>query len=351
MAREEAMLEARHAPAQDAHPPGAQDARLPGAQNARPSGSQDAPTSRMRETACDARPVLSFPARPSTPSPQPSPQPVPPRQPERAHLAMLAWLLLERIGGPVRRGVLLLLATAALGFGVVAEGVHPATWHRRTLRAELRRSLRQALAGGLGTVLITASLVGWGIVHQTLTWLTYAGQEGMTGNLLTVVLVREVTPVLVGLILLGRSGTVTVVEFGATKASGQLDVLEAQGFDPFTLLVLPRVVALSLAGFTLGVIFLGVALTTGYMTSWLGGLVQVTPRELLVNLLGAIDTAEFVLFAVKLVLVGAVVALVCAITGMSSTRAETPSHLLPRGFVRGFLGILATSAVLSVAAI
>ncbi|MGG5888992.1 ABC transporter permease [Falsiroseomonas sp. HC035] len=324
MAREEAMLEARPAPA------------------------RKAPPDRTPAVRDGASPVLQFPPRPTaaaTPRQQAAPPPASRDEPPPA----LVWLLLERLGAPVRRGVLLLLATAALALGVVSEGVRPGTW-RRTLRAEFRRTLRQAIAGGLGTVLITACIVGWGIVHQTLTWLSYAGQEGLTGNLLTVVLVREVTPVLVGLILLGRSGTVTVVEFGATKASGQLDVLEAQGLDPFALLVLPRVVALSLACFTLGVIFLGVALATGYMTSWLGGLAQVTPRELLVNLFGATDTAEFALFAVKLVLVGAVVALVCAITGMSSTRAETPSHLLPRGFVRGFLGILATSALLSVAA-
>jgi hypothetical protein len=50
-----------------------------------------------------------------------------------------------------------------------------------------------------------------------------------------------------------------------------------------------------------------------------------------------------------MVLVGALVAVVAAITGMSSTRAETPSHLLPRGFVRGLFAVLGTSAALSVA--
>jgi phospholipid/cholesterol/gamma-HCH transport system permease protein len=258
-------------------------------------------------------------------------------------------LLLERIGGPARRGVLLLLAMAALAFGVVLEALRPSTW-RRTLRAEFRRTLHQAIGGGLGTVLVTASLVGWGIVNQALTWLSYAGQEDLTGNLLTVVLVREVTPVLVGLILLGRSGTVTVVELGAIKTGGQLDVLEVQGLDPFAMLVLPRIVALSLAGFTLGVIFLGVALATGFALGRLTGLVPIRLGELLVNLFGATDTAEFALFAVKLVVMGALVGLVCSITGLSSTAAETPSHLLPRGFVRGFLGILAASAVLSVSA-
>ncbi|MGX9963435.1 MlaE family ABC transporter permease [Roseomonas sp. F4] len=257
------------------------------------------------------------------------------------------WLLLETFGGPARRGFQLLLAISALAFGVLLEGLRPSIW-RRTLRTELRRSLHQAIAGGFGTVVITASLVGFGVVYQAIRWLSFAGQEDYTGSLLVTVLVREVTPVLVGLILLGRSGSVTVVECGAAKASGQLDVLEAQGIDPFALLVLPRVVALAAAGFTLGVIFLAVSLAAGYLTGVFFSLVQASPMEQLDNLLAATAIPEFVLFAVKLVVIGALVALVSTVTGLSSTAAETPSHLLPRAFVRGLLGILAVSAGLSV---
>jgi phospholipid/cholesterol/gamma-HCH transport system permease protein len=263
--------------------------------------------------------------------------------------AALPWLLLESLGGPVRRAALVMLSAASISLGVILESLHPATWRRPTLRAELRRSLRQMVAGGFGTVLVTASLVGFGLVYQAVSWLAYAGQEGLAGQVLVTVLVREVAPVLVGLILLGRSGTVTVVEFGETKASGQLGVLEIQGLDPFTLLVLPRVVAMAVAGFTLGVVFLAIAISTGFLTGRLLGVVQSSFGEMLANLVTATDVADFVLFAVKLVLAGGLVAVACAITGMSSTRAETPSHLLPRGFVRGLLAILGSSILLSIA--
>jgi phospholipid/cholesterol/gamma-HCH transport system permease protein len=270
---------------------------------------------------------------------------------EGARTAVLPLLLmLERLGGPVRRAVLVLLATAALSAGVVLEGLRVSTWRRRTLRQELRRSLRQSLAGGFGTVLVTAAIVGFGMVYQATTWLAYAGQEGLAGRILVVVLVREVTPVLVGLILLGRSGTVAVVEFGETKASGQLGVLQVQGMDPFALLFLPRVVAMAVAGFTLGVVFLTVAIAVGFVSGQLLGAVQSSGAEQIENLLEAAGPREFVLFAVKTTLVGALVAVVCGITGMSSTRAETPSHLLPRGFVRGLFAVLVTSATLTVVA-
>ncbi len=259
-------------------------------------------------------------------------------------------LLLERLGGPVRRAVLVLLSTAALIAGVVTEGLRISTWRRRTLRQELRRSLRQCLAGGFGTVVVTATIIGFGMVYQATSWLAYAGQEGLAGRILVTVLVREVTPVLVGLILLGRSGTVTVVEFGETKTSGHLGVMEAGGMDPFSLLFLPRVVAMAVAGFTLGVVFLTVAIAVGFLTGQFLGDVQSSGTQQLTNLLDATRPVEFVLFAVKTILVGGLVAVVCGITGMSSTRSETPSHLLPRGFVRGLFAVLGTSALLTVVA-
>src|SRR5215217_2898182 len=133
------------------------------------------------------------------------------------------------------------------------------------------------------------------------------------------VLVREVAPVLVGLVLLGRSGMVTVVEFGEVAATGQARILEGQGLDLFQLLVLPRTLAYAVAGFTLGVLFLAAALATGHLAA---------------ALLGALDRRDFALLPLKLLLIGALVAFTAAVTGLSSTPHEKPEHLLPRGFVR-----------------
>jgi phospholipid/cholesterol/gamma-HCH transport system permease protein len=258
---------------------------------------------------------------------------------------------LDRIGAPVRRGAAVALSVAALAAGVVAEAVRPGTW-RRSVRAEFRRCLRQALVGGLGTTLATAALVGLGLVYQALYWLGVAGQQGLAGTVLVAVLVREVAPVLVGLVLLGRSGTVTVAQFGEVAATGQLRLLEGQGLDPFQLLVLPRTLAYAVAGFTLGMLFLAVALASGYLAGvQLGAARSGTGGEFLANVIGALDRRDFAVLPLKLLLVGALVALTAAVTGLSSTPHEKPEHLLPRGFVRGVMAVLTASAALSAAAV
>jgi phospholipid/cholesterol/gamma-HCH transport system permease protein len=261
----------------------------------------------------------------------------------------LALRVLDRIGAPVRRGAGVTLSVAALGAGTVAEALWPATW-RRTVRAEFRRSLRQALAGGLGTTLATAVLAGLGMVYQALYWLGVAGQQQLVGSVLATVLVRETAPVLVGFVLLGRSGTVTVVEFGEMAATGQVRVLEGQGLDLFQLLVLPRVLAYAVASFTLGMMFLATALASGYLAGASLGAVSGPAAEFLNNLIGALGRRDFALLPAKLLLIGALVALTAAVTGLSSSPHERPAHLLPRGFVRGAMAVLTTSAALSAAA-
>ncbi len=257
--------------------------------------------------------------------------------------------LLAAVGAPLRRGVQVALAAAALALGVVREALSPATWRRATVRAEFRRELRRGVAGGFATVLVTAVIVGLGMVYQAISWLAFVGQEGLAGTLLVTVLVREVTPVLIGLILLGRSGTVTVVEFGAIKASGQLTTLAAQGIDPFVLLVLPRALAFAVAGFTLGMVLLAAALGTGWLAAELLGLLREGATGFVGNVVAATQQRDFTLFAAKLTLIGALVALTSAITGMSATARDTPSFLLPRGFIRGIVAVLLTSGLLSVA--
>lgn len=257
--------------------------------------------------------------------------------------------LLATLGAPPRRGVQVALAAAALALGILVESLSRATWRRATVRAEFRRELRLSLLGGLLTVLVTATGVGIGMVYQAISWLAFIGQEGLAGSLLVTVLVREVTPVLVGLILLGRSGTVTVVEFGAIKAAGQLRVLEAQGIDPFLLLVLPRVLALAVAGFTLGLFFIATALATGWIAAQLLQAGSMGPAWFLGEVVAATERRDFALFAAKLAIIGALVGITSAITGMSATKTDTPSFLLPRGFVRGVLAVLLASALLSAA--
>jgi phospholipid/cholesterol/gamma-HCH transport system permease protein len=256
---------------------------------------------------------------------------------------------LAGIGRETRRRTRFMLFLASLAWGVVRAAPRPGTW-RRTVRFEFRRALRQAIAGALSTVLITAALIGILMVYQALYWLGAAGQEGLIGSILVTVLVREITPVLIGLILLGRSGTVALSEIGRLGIGGQVQALEAQGLDTFHLLVLPRACAFAIASFALGILFVLAALATGFVAGSLLEAVQMSIWSFFDRVLLALHVRDFIIVPAKLVVIGLMVALTACLTALTAGPSDDIASLLPRGFMRGVLMILIASLALSLVA-
>ena len=265
----------------------------------------------------------------------------------RSLLEWVRWALAQ-LGHPVHPHINFVLKLAAVGFGVAREAVRPATW-RRTVRGEFHRVLRQAVGGGLSATLVTAALIGLVMVSQALYWLGEAGQEELIGPVLVTVLVREVAPLLVGLILLGRSGVVVVSEIGELQIGGQVSALAAQGLDPFLLLVLPRACALAIACFTLGVMFVVAALLSGFVARSLLEAARISIWSFLDRVLLAMRAGDFVVFPAKMIVIGLLVALTASLTGLTATAQDEAARLLPRAFVRGVVGILLASIALSLA--
>lgn len=253
-----------------------------------------------------------------------------------------------RLGRGARARARFLLLLSALVFAVVREAVRRDNW-RRTVRAEFRRILRQAVGGGLAPTLVTGALLGLAMVSQTLYWLAEAGQAELIGSVLVTVIVRELAPLLVGFILLGRSGMVTLSEIATLRRGGQVEALASQGLDPFLLLVLPRAWALAISAFTLAVILVPVALVTGFVASSLLGAVETTIWSFLDGVLRAMRAADFAVFPAKMMAIGFLVALTAILTGLDTRAGENAARVLPRGFVRGTLAILVVTITLSFA--
>jgi phospholipid/cholesterol/gamma-HCH transport system permease protein len=241
-----------------------------------------------------------------------------------------------------------LLVLAALTRGVLRDAVLPRSW-RRTVRAEFWRTLRQAAAGGLATALFAAALTGLGLVSQALYWFGLAGQKELVGSVLAIILIRQLTPLLVGLVLLGRSGTVAVTELGRLRLEGQLLVLDAQGLDPVLLLVVPRTVAFALASFSLAVFFVGATLVVGFLAGiWIGN-VQGSLWAFVDDVLAAMRPVDFGIFLTETLTMGALVATTSCLTGLRARAGEDPSRRLPLGFNRGVIVVMLTTLVFSLA--
>jgi phospholipid/cholesterol/gamma-HCH transport system permease protein len=231
---------------------------------------------------------------------------------------------------------------------VVWQSCRPITW-RRPIRSEFMRQCYQAGTRALPFIAVSGIFVGFGIIAQAMLWLELFGGATILGGFLFVVLVREIAPVLVGLIVIGRSGSMILVELGTLKTEGRVHMLDAQGIDPFLYLVLPRVLALSVCMFCLTIAFVAVTLVAGFVSGTLVGVTKFTFLDFIQRALGSIGRKEYALITAKTLVIGFMVALISCKDALAlSGPAAEILDILPRSFAKSVLAALVISIVLTI---
>lgn len=122
-------------------------------------------------------------------------------------------------------------------------------------------------AGVLSVALIALSgfTVGMVLGLQLYTTLTRFGAEEGLGAVVGLSLVRELGPVVCGLLVTGRAGSAVTAEIGSMKATEQLDGLRMMAIDPLHFVAMPRALALTLAMPLLNGIFIVFAIAGAYV--------------------------------------------------------------------------------------
>ena len=69
------------------------------------------------------------------------------------------------------------------------------------------------------------------------------GAASLIGQLLGLAVVRELAPVLTGVVVAGRAGSAIAAELGTMKVTEQVDALKALATSPVQYLVVPRFLA------------------------------------------------------------------------------------------------------------
>jgi phospholipid/cholesterol/gamma-HCH transport system permease protein len=97
--------------------------------------------------------------------------------------------------------------------------------------------------GSLPIVVLTGFFTGCVLALQAAVSLKEFGAINMTGKLVALSMVKELGPVLTGLMVSGRNASGMASELGSMKVTEQIDAMRALGTDPIRKLVTPRLVA------------------------------------------------------------------------------------------------------------
>ena len=235
---------------------------------------------------------------------------------------------------------------AVLGTTLILSA-QPRRW-RRTVRGVFAQQVLLSGVESVGFILIVAVLVGISVVVQLDVWTAKLGQSQTLGQLLVMIVARELAPLFANFVLIVRGGSAITSELGIMKAGGEVRVLEAQGIEPLLFLVMPRVLGLGVSAFSLTVIFVLAAFGSGYGFGALIGQTNADPSVFLNSVFKAVHPSDGFGVLLKCLLPALLTGVICSTEGLSIERGVTEVPLaVKRALARSLGALFATSAVVS----
>jgi len=111
-------------------------------------------------------------------------------------------------------------------------------------QADLMTFFHQAGAQALGIVALISFLIGVIFAFVGAYQMEQFGAGIYVANLVAVAMVREMSAIMTGIVMAGRTGAAFAAQLGTMKVNEETDALRTLGLNPMDFLVLPRAIAL-----------------------------------------------------------------------------------------------------------
>jgi phospholipid/cholesterol/gamma-HCH transport system permease protein len=212
----------------------------------------------------------------------------------------------------------------------------------------VQREIQTAGFEALPIVGLLAFLLGLVIAYQGAGPLGRYGANIFVADLVGLAMLRELAPLLTAIVVAGRSGSAWAAQIGTMKVTDEIDALRTIGIAPLDLLVLPKVVALSVA-LPLLTVFADALGVLGGMTMSRSDL-GVSFEDFLDRFAQAVRLSDYLVGIGKAPVFAAVIALVGCHQGFQvSGDAESVGRRTTVSVVQSIFAIIVVDALFSVA--
>jgi len=188
-------------------------------------------------------------------------------------------------------------------------------------RQEVEEFLRQCYWVGyksLPLVSITAFIMGLVLTIQSRPTLVEFGAQSLLPAMVSVSLVREISPVITALICAGKIGSGMGAELGSMRVTEQIDAMDVSGTNPFRYLVVTRVLATSFMIPVLSNLSNAVSLYGGYLGVNIRG--QVSWHLYWIQVFNALSFGDVVPSIVKTFFFGFAIGIIGCYKGYNSRK-------------------------------
>ena len=186
---------------------------------------------------------------------------------------------------------------------------------------ETWRNMHRVGVKSFPIVVVTAVLTGAIMVIQSGMYIRQYGAYGLLGWGAGYSVLREVGPIMIGLMFSGRVGANNTAALGTMRVTDQIDALRALAIDPIAYLVMPRVCAMILMMFLLVVVGDFTALLGGAVTSEV--LLGVDVELFAWSIVTYIHLTDFTHGLMKAVAFGFAIAVISCHFGMTASGGAT----------------------------
>jgi len=240
-------------------------------------------------------------------------------------------------------------AVLAVLWGATMLAIRPSSW-TPAIRMVMARQLLFTAVDAVPLVIRFGAAVGILMIVQAALWIDALGiTTEVIVPMLWRAVVRELGPLLACLVVIGRSGVAISTELATMMVSGEVEVLDAQGIDPMTYLVMPRILAVIVSVFCLAIVMSISIIVTGYVIGWLMGAIHIPWSMFLDDILREFNSVDLLFFGSKTIIAGAFAGAICCLDGVSVAGSLTDvPRVSSASAIRALTAVFAVSAILSI---
>ncbi|WP_173474467.1 ABC transporter permease [Fibrobacter succinogenes] len=225
-------------------------------------------------------------------------------------------------------------------------------------KSDTRNIILQTFFTGVEIIIplfIVATLFGTVVIIEVLSLMGKMGFSDIVGNLMVVVIIRELSPILTAFLIAGRSGSSLTTYIGSMVIDSEVDALATMGINPIRYLVMPSVIGGTIATIISNIIFSASAIGAGFLVT--KGIIfitgnapnlQITWNYLSTEIIKALTIPDFVFAIVKPFVFGIIITINACYQALNIKR---DIRLVPkatsRSVITSFLYIVFADVVLS----
>lgn len=212
---------------------------------------------------------------------------------------------------------------------------------------EISQTIYKAGVSAMGITALVGFLIGISMSYLSSLQLQQLGAEIYIIDLLGLSIIREIGPMLAAILIAGRSGSAMAAEIGVMRVTQELDALSAMGISHSLRLVLPKVVALSLAVPLLIVWTDTLALIGGMVSAQLT--LGIGYQQFLDHLPKAVPIANFYIGLAKGAVFGVMIAMIaCHFGFLIKPNTESLGNETTRAVVVAITVVIMVNTVFSI---